>query len=290
MKSLELTELSKIYRTRKHTVEAVKNLTLSLESGEIFGFLGPNGAGKSTTIKAIMGLISPSAGTVRIMGESSTKVDARRKVGYLPENPSFYDFLTAWEYVLFVGRMFGIPKPVLMESAEAVLKLVDLWDVRKRTIRSYSKGMVQRLGLAQLLVHNPDVLIMDEPMSGLDPLGRALVKEIILDLKNKGKTIFFSTHITSDVESVCDRVGIILKGKLQCVEQVAVIMRNGIDGYRLTVAAPSAADLSYCYVPKDKLPEEIMSIQTAGKEITLIEPVRKNLETFFLDMVRGKGL
>ena len=290
MNAIEISGLSKTYKGKKAArVEAVKNLHLTVEQGEIFGFLGPNGAGKSTTIKTLVGLIGPSAGTAKIMGIDISSHESRRNVGYLPENPAFYDYLSAEEYLYFVGRTFSLPETLLRVKSEQVLKLLDLWDARKRPIRSYSKGMVQRVGLAQVLIHDPDVYILDEPMSGLDPIGRALVKDILLDLKAQGKCVFFSTHIIADVESVCDRVGIILKGELQCVERVETIMTEGIIGFHLIVREKGTDSTFERYVAKDELPAAMGEIQAAGSEIRMIEPKRKNLEEFFLDIVRGKN-
>ena len=289
MDAIEIHDITKTFRGKgKTVVEAVKGLTLAVSQGEIFGFLGPNGAGKSTTIKMLMGLIKPGAGSIRIMGNSSSLSKSRKHVGYLPENPSFYDYLSAAEYLAFVGKTFDLPERVTRDRIASNLKLLDLWDARDRSIRGYSKGMVQRLGLAQALIHDPGVYILDEPMSGLDPIGRALVKKIILDLKARGKSVFFSTHITSDVESICDRVGIIVNGSLQRVDQVGSILTEGIIGYHLKVRTPGIDEHAELDVTTADLPETINSILSQGKEIVLIEPNRKNLEAFFLDVVKGR--
>jgi ABC-2 type transport system ATP-binding protein len=268
-------------------VEALKDVSLSVAQGEVFGFLGPNGAGKSTTIKTIMGLIRPSSGEAFVMGHPTGSIQARKQVGYLPENPAFYDFLTAQEYLDFVGHIYGIPKELLERRKGDVLALLELTEAHKRPIRTFSKGMVQRLGLAQVLLHNPDVYILDEPMSGLDPLGRALVKNIILDLKKQGKCVFFSTHITADVESVCDRVGIILKGELKRVDNVDTIMTEGIRGYLVRIrSAKSGASIEH-RVGVEQLSAFLTREQDAGNVITLVEPQRTNLEEFFLQIVKG---
>jgi ABC-2 type transport system ATP-binding protein len=288
MHAIELTNLSKTFKGgKRNVVEAVKGLTLGIDQGEIFGFLGPNGAGKSTTIKMIMGLIKPVSGQVRIMGTDAVSHLSHKYVGYLPENPSFYDYLSAEEYLTFVGRTFGISEALLKKKTASMLKLLDLWEARNRPMRGYSKGMVQRLGLAQALIHDPEVYILDEPMSGLDPVGRALVKEIIMELRVRGKCVFFSTHITADVESVCDRVGIIVNGTLQRVEKVGTILNEGILGYHLQVRSPGSVEQNEFDVSKADLPKFIADIYTSGQEITLIEPKRKNLEAFFLDIVKG---
>lgn len=286
MNAIEISGLSKTYKGKKGAVvEALKGLHLTVERGEIFGFLGPNGAGKSTTIKTLMGLISASGGRASLMGVDISSHQARRQVGYLPENPAFYDYLSAEEYLLFVANSFSMPVETAREKCEQVLKLLELWDARKRPMRGYSKGMVQRVGLAQVLIHDPDVYILDEPMSGLDPVGRALVKEIMLDLKARGKCVFFSTHITADVETVCDRVGVIVKGELQSVERVESIMARGVLGYQVSVRGADGG-VSERYIAKEELPQVMRAIQESGGEVTLIEPKGKSLEDFFLEMVR----
>ena len=290
MNAIEIAGLSKTFKGKKGSrVEALKDLHLNVEHGEIFGFLGPNGAGKSTTIKALMGLIHPSSGSASIMGVDVSSPKAHRMVGYLPENPSFYDYLSAEEYLLFVGKAFSLPERELREKSEQVLNQLELWEVRRRPIRAYSKGMVQRLGLAQVMIHDPEVYILDEPMSGLDPVGRVLVKEIMLDLKSRGKCVFFSTHIIADVESVCDRVGIILNGELRSVELVETIMMQGLLGYQLTLRARGGESTSSLYVSKDELSAAIGRLQNEGSEITLVEPRRKSLEDFFLEIIRRKS-
>jgi ABC-2 type transport system ATP-binding protein len=289
MNALEITSLSKTFRGKKRAwVEALKGVSLSVAQGEVFGFLGPNGAGKSTTIKTIMGLIRPTSGEASIMGNPTGSLLARTQVGYLPENPAFYDFLTAEEYLDFVGNIYGMSKELLERRKGEVLALLELTEARKRPMRTYSKGMVQRLGLAQVLLHNPDVYILDEPMSGLDPLGRALVKKIILDLKKQGKCIFFSTHITADVESVCDRVGIILKGELKRVDMVDTILTEGIRGYLVRIrSGKTGASLEH-HVSVEQLSAFLAREQEAGNDITLVDPQRTNLEEFFLQIVKGE--
>lgn len=289
MNAIEIDHLSKVFKGKKGTrVEAIKDLSLEVARGEIFGFLGPNGAGKSSTIKSLMGLIAPTAGTARIMGEPISSVASRLQVGYLPENPAFYDYLSAEEYLNFVGRVFKMEAPALREACERVLKLLELWDARKRPMRGYSKGMVQRVGLAQVLVHDPEVYILDEPMSGLDPIGRALVKDIMLELKSRGKCVFFSTHITVDVETVCDRVGIILNGGLKRVERVETIMTQGLLGYQVRVRRRDRSETEEIYLEAGRLSSFMAEASAEGHEVLFVEPKRKDLEAFFLDIVRGR--
>jgi ABC-2 type transport system ATP-binding protein len=287
MSAISIHGLSKTYKGKRGAkLVALKNLDLMIEKGEIFGFLGPNGAGKSTTIKTLMGLIRPTSGSALIMGKDISSPEARRHVGFLPENPAFYEYLSAAEYLNFVGRTFSMDASRLENKCEEVLKLLDLWDARKRLLRSYSKGMVQRVGLAQALLHDPDVYIFDEPMSGLDPIGRTLVKEIIMDLKGRGKCVFFSTHITSDVESVCDRVGVIVKGEMKCVRKVDEIAVGGITGYEVRHVTSGSATPEVIQVAKKDLSVKLLELQASGSQVLMVEPLRKNLEEFFVDIVR----
>jgi len=199
-------------------VTALQDLDLQVQTGEIFGFLGPNGAGKSTTMKILLDLISPDTGSASIMGKDVRDPETRRHVGYLPENPYFYDYLTAEELLWFGGKASGMASALLHQRINELLEKVDLSGSRRRQLRSYSKGMVQRAGLALALIHDPDVAILDEPMSGLDPIGRKMVGDLIVELKAQGKTVFFSSHILADIERFCDRVGIIIGGRLRLVD------------------------------------------------------------------------
>lgn len=303
-KAIEINNLAKTYKGKKGAqVQALKSLSLEIMPGEVFGFLGPNGAGKSTTIKTLMGLIRPTAGDALILEERIRSNSARRHVGYLPENPAFYDYLTAEEYLGFVGKAFNMPDTLLSHRTDETLKLLELWDARKRPMRGYSKGMVQRVGLAQTLIHDPDVYILDEPMSGLDPIGRALVKEIILDLKRRGKSVFFSTHITDDVEKVCDRVGVIVKGKLEALDSVENIVRKGIEGYVVQTRlgqgrhdALSGFEINRTnesfveyFVPVAAFNQFMSLAGHNSVEVTLVETKRKDLEAFFLEIVEKEG-
>lgn len=304
MNALEVKGLGKVYKGKRgRQVVALQDLDLSVETGEVFGFLGPNGAGKSTTIKAVMGQIRPTNGMAYIFGVPVTLPSSRVKVGYLPENPAFYDFMTASEYLRFVGKTFAMDDESIAVEAARVLELMELRDAANRPIRGYSKGMVQRLGLAQTLLHDPDLYVLDEPMSGLDPLGRALVKEIISDLKKRGKTVFFSTHITSDVEVVCDRVGVIVGGRLQMVDVVESILKRGIEGYRVQImrsqkptsvcddfnVISTSQDMKVVYVPRERFDEFLRKVMETGEEVDLVEPKRRDLEAFFLDIVASSA-
>jgi ABC-2 type transport system ATP-binding protein len=298
MSPIVIENLSKVYRGKKGAqVEALKGLSLTINTAEVVGFLGPNGAGKSTTIKTLMGQIRPTSGSVKLFGMPAENTSARDRIGYLPENPAFYTFLTAQEYLALVGSAFGMDKSSIHRETGRVLDLLDLTAAARRPIKGYSKGMVQRLGLAQALLHNPDLYVLDEPMSGLDPVGRALVKDLILDLRKQGKTIFFSTHVVADVEAICDRVAIVVQGELRAENTVDEITAAGITGYhvRLEQAVPPALqefcsddpaqDTAKLYVPRQKLHQFMRLVSQAGCDISLIEPKRKSLEDFFLKII-----
>jgi ABC-2 type transport system ATP-binding protein len=211
MNEIRIENITKTYATKeKHTV--VNNLSLTIKEGTVFGFLGPNGAGKTSTIKMLVGLSKPTSGTISILGGTPDDIAVRKHIGFMPESPAFYLYLTGYEFLEFVANIFGIKFP--RHRIETVLQEVDLMHACHRQIRTYSKGMLQRLGLAQALINNPNILFLDEPLDGLDPLGRAEVKKIILGLKKQGKTIFFNSHILGDVAEICDTVGIIDKGNL----------------------------------------------------------------------------
>jgi ABC-2 type transport system ATP-binding protein len=281
---LQANDLGKVYRKRTKRVSALKDLSFDLPRGEVFGFLGPNGAGKSTTIKILTGQIRATSGQAQLLGHPVGTVAARQRLGYLPENPSFYDFLSGREYLRFIARCFSLEHFRYQSRIDEVLMQVDLSMAADRAIRTYSKGMVQRLGIAQTLVHDPELFIFDEPMSGLDPMGRALVKEIIKDLKRAGKTVFFSTHITSDVEEVCDRLGVIVAGRLRVLDSVDNILRDASGDCRVQVV-DAAGELQSVTIAQAKLQPELERLWAAGARIERIEPQRQNLESFFLDVV-----
>jgi ABC-2 type transport system ATP-binding protein len=202
-------------------------LSLSVREGEIYGYLGPNGSGKTTTIKVLMGLIRATAGVVEIFGKPVGDVQTRRRIGFLPEAPYFYDYLTAEEFLTFYGHLAGMARDVLRMRVPHLLEMVGLAEARTRQLRKFSKGMLQRVGLAQALIHDPELVILDEPMSGLDPIGRKQVRDLILSLRDQGKTVFFSTHIIPDVEMICDRVGVIVKGRLMATGRVDELVSQG---------------------------------------------------------------
>jgi ABC-2 type transport system ATP-binding protein len=205
-------------------VTAVEHLDLEVHKGEIFGFLGPNGAGKTTTLKMLMGLIYPTSGKAWILGRKVGDVTMKHQVGFLPESPYFYDYLTAEEFLRFYGQLFGLQRQLLSERITHLLNAVGMSDARSLQLRKFSKGMLQRIGIAQALINDPQLVILDEPMSGLDPVGRKEIRDLILHLKEQGKTVFFSSHILHDAEVLCDRVGILLKGRLVALGKVTELI------------------------------------------------------------------
>ena len=229
MPIIEMDSLSKVYKTEfsRKKVYALTDLSLDVNEGEVFGFLGPNGAGKSTTIKMLIDLIRPTSGQLKIAGKEASDMKVKRLIGYLPENPYFYDHLSAKELLKFGGRSCNMDNALIKKRSDSLLEQLELTEAMKRPLRSYSKGMVQRAGLALALIHDPQILILDEPMSGLDPTGRRKVFDLILKLKGEGKTIFFSSHILHDIERLCDRAAILVNGKLSRLVDVKEDLSTG---------------------------------------------------------------
>lgn len=215
--AVEIINLTKEFPTpfRRKKILAAREVSISIKQGEIYGLIGPNGSGKSTTMKALLGLLAPTSGTCRIFGRDSVKVDSRREVGYLPENPYFYKHLTGEETLDFYGKLCGIRGAALKERINTLLKEVDLERARKQKVGTYSKGMLQRIGLAQALIHEPSLLILDEPTAGVDPVGSREIRDLILNLKEAGKTVFLCSHLLEQVQEICDRVGIIFNGEIK---------------------------------------------------------------------------
>jgi ABC-2 type transport system ATP-binding protein len=229
MAAIEILGLEKTYMVgfwRKRPKRALQPLHLTVEEGEIFGFLGPNGAGKTTTLKMLMGLIFPTAGTARILGKDWTDPEVKAQIGFLPEQPYFYDYLTAHELLDYYGQLSVVPARDRKNRVDEVLQRVGLTDIKGIQLRKFSKGMLQRVGIAQAILHSPKLVFLDEPMSGLDPLGRREVRDLILQLQQEGKTVFFSTHILSDAEALCDRVAIINQGELRGVGAVEELTKS----------------------------------------------------------------
>src|SRR5213595_3464161 len=278
---------------------SLEGLNMQVETGEIFGFIGPNGAGKTTTIKLLMRLIFPTAGTARILGKPISDIDMHRDVGYLPEQPYFYDYLSAAELLDYFARIHDLPATVRKERIEKMLQKVGLETAGKIQLRKYSKGMLQRAGMAQAILHDPKVVILDEPMSGLDPIGRREVRDIILELKKDGKTVMFSTHILSDAEMLCDRVGVIVGGKLRGVGAPGTLVNMKTLGmeilFELTKQSnvpllSSATRTGECYrlqVPEQELYGAIEQLRGAGARILSVSQVKATLEEFFMNLVEA---
>ncbi|MGB7642499.1 MAG: ABC transporter ATP-binding protein, partial [Terriglobales bacterium] len=242
MAAIEILDLEKTYHVgfwRKRPKLALRPLRLTIEEGEVFGFLGPNGAGKTTTLKLLMGLVSPTAGTARILGLNFDDPRVKAQIGFLPEQPYFYDYLTAQELLTYYAQLSGVPAAGRSQRVTAILERFGLADSARLQLRKYSKGMLQRVGLAQAILHDPKVVFLDEPMSGLDPLGRREVREMIQQMRNEGKTVFFSTHILSDAEALCDRVAIIYQGELRGVGAVAQLTSQARRRVEIIFCAPS---------------------------------------------------
>jgi ABC-2 type transport system ATP-binding protein len=279
---------------------SLEGLTLQVESGEVFGFLGPNGAGKSTTIKCLMRLIFPTKGTARILGKSIEDVSMHRDIGYLPEQPYFYDYLTAAEVLDYFARFHDLKASDRKVRVQAMLKKVGLESARKIQLRKYSKGMLQRVGLAQAVLHDPQVVVLDEPMSGLDPLGRREVRDIILELKREGRTVLFSTHILSDAEMLCDRVGVIVGGKLRGVgapgelvgiqsQGMEILFELGPDGKKpaLLVRATKTGERYRVQLNEEELYPAIDELKLVGARILSVTQIKATLEEFFMGLVEG---
>jgi len=278
---------------------SLENLTMQVEDGEVFGFLGPNGAGKSTTIKLLMGIIFPTAGSAQILGKPVNDVSMHRDIGYLPEQPYFYDYLTAAEVLDYFARFHGFSATERKERVQKMLQKVGLETAGKIQLRKFSKGMLQRVGLAQAIVHDPKLLILDEPMSGLDPVGRREVRDIILELKNAGKTILFSTHILSDAETLCDRVGVIAGGQLRGVgapgsivgvkslgmEIIFELTGSGAQMEKVRAKATKSGANYRMSVSEAELYTALEELRGASATIISVTQIKPTLEDFFLDLV-----
>ncbi len=278
---------------------SLENLTMQVEDGEVFGFLGPNGAGKSTTIKLLMGIIFPTAGSAQILGKPVSEVSMHRDIGYLPEQPYFYDYLTAAEVLDYFARFHGFSAAARKERVQKMLQRVGLETAGKIHLRKFSKGMLQRVGLAQAILHDPKLVILDEPMSGLDPVGRREVRDIILDLKNAGTTILFSTHILSDAETLCDRVGVIAGGQLRGVGEPGSIVGVKSLGMEIVFeltgsgpqfetlrarAAKSGTNLRMT-ASETELYAVLAELREAGAKIISVTQIKPTLEDFFMELV-----
>lgn len=305
-KAVETYELSKSYRTGfwlTQKVPSLKNCTLQVFAGETFGLLGPNGAGKTTLLKTLLGIIRPTSGRALVLGKPMGDRSAKQRIGYLPENPYFYDFLTGWEILNFTAGLFGIPKSVRQQRIPELLDLVGLAQTaaKRKQLRQYSKGMLQRVGMAQALINDPDLVFLDEPMSGLDPLGRFQIREIIQSLKQQGKTIFFNSHILADVEMICDRVAILGQGEILCLGSLQELLGTSdaywakVKGGNPDVLKSRLANLTF----KDgywqgqvlgSTQDFIASLSILGAQLIEMHLARPSLEEFFVLQLEARGI
>jgi ABC-2 type transport system ATP-binding protein len=301
--AIEILGFEKTYMVgfwRKRPKRALQPLHLTVDQGEIFGFLGPNGAGKTTTLKLLMGLVSPTGGTARILGHDWTDPEIKAQIGFLPEQPYFYDYLTAHELLNYYGQLSGVEAKGRSRRIDEVLQRVGLTDVRGVQLRKFSKGMLQRIGIAQAILHDPKLVFFDEPMSGLDPMGRREVRDLMEELKREGKTVFFSTHILSDAEALCDRVAIIHKGELRQVGEVEELT-SSVEGkveviWQGTLVPGAMKALgAECHITGDTVravlseTQQDAAIDILRRErirLIAITPMRTSLETYFVEKLR----
>jgi ABC-2 type transport system ATP-binding protein len=303
---LELTGVCKVYRDPMtlRPFTAVEDVAFSLRRGEIFGLLGPNGAGKTSTIKMILGLTRPTRGTIRIAGREPQDRDARKRLGYLPENPCFYDHLTAREYLALVGSLFDIATPTARRRADELLARLGLGAEASKPLRKFSKGMTQRLGLCQALLNDPELLVLDEPMSGLDPIGRADVKQILREERLRGATILMTSHVLAETEALCDRVAILHRGRVLEMGDVKGLLESNVIEWEVTVEALPAAMAEQLradghrvdpagprWVIRASEADAVQSIlKTFAKDgvvIRSVEPRRQSLEEHFVRAIQG---
>jgi ABC-2 type transport system ATP-binding protein len=288
---------------RPRPYRALDALSLSVEAGEVFGFLGPNGAGKSTTLKLLMQLIYPTAGQARILGRPAGDVSVRQRIGFLAENPYFYDYLTAEEVLTYFARLFGIHGRAAHERVATVLDEVGIAAERRMRLRQFSKGMLQRVGLAQALINEPEVIFLDEPMSGLDPLGRRQVRDLILQLRGKGTTVFFSSHILSDAETLCSRVAILAQGRLAATGRISDLVAFRLKGWELIVGGitdevramlepkvvaitPLSHGRYTIQLAPDDKPDRLMAeLGARGASVESLLPLRDTLEDYFVQQI-----
>jgi ABC-2 type transport system ATP-binding protein len=304
MPIIEIENLTKDYEVgfwRKRKVRALDGLSLAVQPGQIFGFLGANGAGKTTTLKLLMRLIFPTAGTARILGRDIGDVSMHARIGYLPENPYFYDYLTAREFLNYCGELFGLDAPTRRRRTQDLLTRVNLetksWD---RQLRKFSKGMLQRVGLAQALVNDPEIVFLDEPMSGLDPVGRREVRDLIASLRTEGKTVFMCSHILSDIEVLCDSVAILKRGRLAHAgplnevqgreTSLVEVIATGADEVLLKQHLGSSAGVTTTanglrieVADEKEVDAVIAALRKANGKLVSVQPVRQSLEELFLD-------
>jgi len=310
MAAIEILNLEKTYHVgfwRKRPKRALRPLNLSIQEGEVFGFLGPNGAGKTTTLKLLMGLVSPTAGSARILGMDLDDARVKAQIGFLPEQPYFYDYLTAQELLVYYAQLSGVPAKERGKRVAAILERFGLADAAQIQLRKFSKGMLQRVGLAQAIFHDPKVVFLDEPMSGLDPMGRREVREMIQQMRGEGKTVFFSTHILSDAEALCDRVAIIYQGELRGVGSVAQLTSQTKRKVELIFCAASvpaslralgvearvSGDMVNAVIDEEQQDAALDILRREHLRLISLTPVRGSLEEYYVEKLKprenGKG-
>ena len=275
---------SSLFGLKKETKKVLKGISFEIFE-EIFGFIGPNGAGKTTTIKIILDFVRPDSGKVSIFGRSNRDVSVRSRLGFLPERPYIYGSITGKEYLNFCADVYGIPYYERRKKFAELLELVNLTGVEEQPISSYSKGMVQRLLFASTLLNDPDLLILDEPMSGLDPLGRNVIASVMRDLKEKGKSVFYSSHIIQDVERLSDRVAVIVDGEIKLLDSIASIVQRFLKGYVITVRKIGSSNLEIFKVGVSELWPRLEKLRSEGYEILSVEPDRLSLEEILVSYV-----
>lgn len=303
IRTQNLTKDFRIGFWRPRPYRALDQLSLEIAAGETFGFLGPNGAGKTTTLKLLMQLIYPTSGSAEILGRPVGDIGVKRRIGYLPENPYFYDYLTAEELLTYFAKLIGLDARVREKRVTALLDEVGIGGERRLQLRKFSKGMLQRVGIAQALLNDPEIVFLDEPMSGLDPLGRREVRRLILRLRDRGATVFFSSHVLSDAEALCSRVAVMAGGKLVADGRVSDLHQFHVRGWELVVGNLSPEVLERCRsrivhatalgdrrysleLPIDSAPERLLGeLVAAGAHLVSLNPMRETLEDFFVRTV-----
>jgi len=285
MEALKVKGLKK--RFGKKTV--LKGLSFSVVQGEVFGFIGPNGAGKTTTIKSVLGFVFPDEGEIEILGEKNLSVRVKARLGFLPERTYVPLSITGKEYFDFCADAFGIPYYARKRKYIKLFELVDLIGFEEKKLSSYSKGMLQRLLFASTLINEPELLILDEPMSGLDPVGRSIIASVIKDLKERGRSVFYSSHIIQDVERLSDRVAILVDGEVKLIDYVANLVTQFLSGYSVFFKKPGRSSLLQERVGKDNLWQTLNSLREKGYEIVSVEPERRSLEDILVSFVKGES-
>lgn len=304
---LKIEDLVKDYTSGflRKKVRVLRDVSFSVDKGEIFGFVGPNGAGKTTTFKVMLGFVSLTGGRVEIMGKAIGDVDIKKHLGYLPENPYFYDYLTGEELLRYMGELHGMDGKELKKKIDELLEKVNMSHARNIQLRKYSKGMLQRVGIAQALINDPEFLILDEPLSGLDPIGQREIRALILDQKSNGKTVILSSHILSDVEALCDRVGVIIDGRVVKTGEIGKLFEELHRAYQIVVKnldtkiLGELSDLNvdierraglFVLTFSDDIKSRVLDVVSASNgDIISLNPLRKSLEELFVEEAKRDG-